>query len=230
MLISVITLFPDMVRTVLATSVIGRAAAKGTVSFSYCNPRDFTTDAYKSVDDHPYGGGIGMILKVDVIDRALTSVLHASRISRERTRIILPDPRGTPFRQPIARSYTAYDHLIFICGHYEGVDERIRSLVDEEVSIGDVVVTGGEIPALLMIDAVVRLVPGVLKQESATRSESFEEGLLEYPQYTRPVEYNGMRVPDILLSGDHKAIEAWRAEQARSITAKHRPDLLPHDA
>ncbi len=226
MLISVVTLFPDMVRSVLETSIIGRAIDKGTVTVSYINPRDFATDAYKTVDDHPYGGGIGMVLKVDILDKALSHAIDASHIPREKTHVILTDPRGKPFRQASARSLTSYEHLVFLCGHYEGVDERVRSLADEEISIGDFVVTGGEIPAVLMIDAIVRLIPGVLKHDAATRSESFEEGLLEYPQYTRPLEYKGVRVPDVLLSGDHKKIEAWRIEHARDITSKNRPDLI----
>jgi len=226
MLISVVTLFPDMVKSVLETSIIGRAIGKGTVTVSYINPRDFSTDAYKTVDDHPYGGGIGMVLKVDILDKALSHTIDAAQIPRDKTHIILTDPRGKTFRQASARSLTAYEHLVFICGHYEGVDERVRSLADEEISIGDFVVTGGESPAVLMIDAVVRLMPGVLKHDAATRSESFEEGFLEYPQYTRPLEHKGVRVPDVLLSGNHKKIDEWRRDQAHKVTMNKRPDLL----
>lgn len=229
--ISILTLFPEQFRNVFATSIISRAVAKGLVSMDYINIRDFATDAYKSVDDHPYGGGVGMILRVDVIDRAIQKTKEkvknppAGRASKT-LKVILLDPQGTPFTQSKAQELSRIDHLILVCGHYEGVDERVRALVDEELSIGDYVLTGGEIPAMVVTDAVTRLLPGVLVHPIATQDESFTQGLLEYPQYTRPQEYNHMAVPDIILSGDHKKIDAWRRLEATKKTTYRRPDLV----
>lgn len=209
MTISILTLFPDMFAGPFDHSIIKHAQEKGIVTITFINIRDFATDKYKSVDDHPYGGGLGMIMRVDIIDRA---------IQKQKGRIILLDPRGTTFTQQKARELSALDHLILVCGHYEGVDARVTSLVDETISIGDYVLTGGELPAMVITDSIVRLLPDVLKEE-ATSSESFSihppsstfhSPILEYPQYTRPEEYKGMRVPDVLLSGNHKKIEEWR--------------------
>ncbi len=221
MTISILTLFPDMFAGPFNNSIIKRAKEKGIVDISFVNIRDFATDKYKTVDDHPYGGGVGMILRVDVVDRALQNIKD-----KQNSRIILLDPQGTPYTQAKAKNLSIFDHLIFICGHYEGVDERIRSLVDEEISIGDYVLTGGEIPAMVVVDSVVRLLPGTLTKPHATVDESFSAPLLEYPQYTRPETYKGMKVPDILLSGDHKKIKTWRKQEAHTRTRSRRPDLL----
>jgi len=218
--IDVITIFPAMLDGFLGESMMKRAAAMGAVNFRTIDLRDFTTDRHRTTDDRPYGGGPGMVMKADPMFKAVESV------RRENSRVILMTPSGTVFKQAIARELTASSHLIFICGHYEGVDERVReALVDMELSIGDYVLTNGVLPAAVVIDAVVRLLPGVLGGEGAAEQESFSEGLLEYPHYTRPEEYRGMRVPDILLSGDHAAIAAWRDDQSRQRTRVRRPDL-----
>lgn len=209
-------------------SIIARAVKHNIASVEIINIRDFASDKYRTVDDHPYGGGAGMILRVDVVDRALKTVKAHLKESPLKLKTILLDPQGIPYTQQKARQLSTFDHLILICGHYEGVDERIRSLVDEEISVGDYVLTGGELPAMIVVDSVVRLIPGVLKKPEATKQESFSPTttLLEYPQYTRPEAYKGMSVPDVLLSGNHKMIEAWKNDQARSRTQKRRPDLL----
>ena len=207
-------------------SIVKRAKAAGIVDIRLINIRDFATDSYKTVDDHPYGGGTGMILRVDVVDRALayTKALYKATPCR----VILLDPAGHPYTQQKARELSKIDHMVLICGHYEGIDERIRSLVDEEISLGDFILTGAEIPAMAVVDSIVRLLPGTLKKPTATIEESFSEhdGGLEHPQYTRPEEYHGMNVPDILLSGDHKKIAAWQKEQSQLRTRTRRPDLL----
>ena len=190
-------------------SIIKRAKEKGKLTIDFVNIRNFATDKYKSVDDHPYGGGVGMILRVDIIDSAISKIKY--QISNKKTKIILLDPRGQTYTQKKAREYAKLNHLILIAGHYEGVDERVRGLVDESVSVGDYVLTGGEIPVMVVVDSVVRLLPGVLKKKEATQTESFtKEGTLEFPQYTRPEEYKGMKVPSVLLSGNHKKIAKWR--------------------
>ena len=228
---TILTLFPEMFVGPFDHSIIKRAGDKGIVSINLINIRDFATDKYKSVDDHPYGGGAGMVMRVD---RALASI--KSKVKSQKAKVILLDPQGVPYTQKKALELSHLDHLILLCGHYEGVDERIRSLVDGEISIGDYVTTGGEIPAMVIIDSVARLLPGVLKKTEATEVESFSSSLhpntstiiplLEYPQYTRPEVYECMKVPDILLSGNHKAIEQWRNEQALLRTKTRRPDLL----
>lgn len=218
--IDVITIFPAMLDGFLGESMMKRASAMGAVKFRAIDLRDFTTDRHRTTDDRPYGGGPGMVMKADPIFKAVESV------RRDDSRVILMTPSGRVFKQAIARELTTASHLIFICGHYEGVDERVReALVDVELSIGDYVLTNGVLPAAVVIDAVVRLLPGVLGGEGAAEQESFSESLLEYPHYTRPEDYRGMRVPDILLSGDHAAIAAWRANQSRQRTRERRPDL-----
>jgi len=224
--VSILTLFPGMFSGPLDHSIVKRAREKGHLTIRLVNIREFTSDAYKSVDDHPYGGGVGMIMRVDVIDRALERVKANGKRGKEKVRVILLDPQGEPYTQAKAQAFSQLDHLILICGHYEGVDERVRRLVDEEISIGDYVLTGGEIPALVIVDSIARLLPGVLTKEEATIQESFSTSSLEYPQYTRPPTYKGMDVPSILLSGNHAAIAKWRREQARVKTQKRRPDLL----
>lgn len=199
-------------------SILKRAVDKNQLTISYVNIRDFASDKYKTVDGHPYGGGIGMILRVDVVDRALKSI--------EKGHTILLDAAGQPYKQAEAKKLSTFDHLILICGHYEGVDERIRTLVDEELSIGDYVLTGGEIPAMIVVDSIVRLIPGVLAKPDATLHESFTEPQLEYPQYTEPQIYNGHAVPPVLLSGNHKKIDDWNKSEALKRTAVRRPDLI----
>jgi len=230
---TILTLFSEMFSGPFDYSIVSRAKEKNLVSIQFVNIRDFATDKHKSVDDRPYGGGAGMILKVDVVDRALQSVRSPIRQAqgkqesevRKRERVILLDPRGRTYTQAVAEELTAYEHIILLCGHYEGVDERIRTLVDSEISIGDYVVTGGEIPAMAIVDSITRLLPGVLVHPEATRKESFH-GLLEYPQYTRPEIYHGQKVPDVLLSGDPKRIDAWQQAEAKIMTTKLRPDLI----
>jgi tRNA (guanine37-N1)-methyltransferase len=221
--ISILTLFPDMISGVLETSIIKRAQQKKLVTIHTIQIRDFATDSYKTVDDHPYGGGTGMILRVDVVDRALS---YAKSFSPTPSRSILMDPQGKPYTQKMAKQLSDYASLIIVCAHYEGVDERIRFLVDQEISIGDYVLTGGELPALVITDSVIRLIPRVLTKPDATVHESFTTNLLEYPQYTRPETYKGMSVPDVLLSGHHAHISTWRDKKAQQITSGKRPDLL----
>jgi len=229
MKIIIATLFPEMFAGPFDHSIIKRAKEKGSVSIEFVQIRDFALDNHKSVDDRPFGGGQGMVMKVDVVDRALQHCKDLCVQNNLTPYTILLDPRGTPFIQATAKSLTSKDCLILLCGHYEGVDERIRSLVDTTISIGDYVVTGGELPAMMITDAVVRLLPDVLKAERATQDESFSNNLLEYPQYTRPPEYNGMTVPPVLLSGNHKDIEAWKQKESNTITHTNRPDLLKTD-
>ncbi|MEK7119084.1 MAG: tRNA (guanosine(37)-N1)-methyltransferase TrmD [Patescibacteria group bacterium] len=224
MTISILTLFPEMFAGPFDHSIIRRAKDKNIVHINFVNIRDFSSDTYKTVDDHPYGGGVGMIMRVDVVNRALEHMKALCK--RTSCKTILLDPQGTPYTQAKAKELSSIDHLILICGHYEGVDERVRSLVDETISIGDFIVTGGEIPAMVLIDSVVRLLPGVLKKDTATLDESFTQPLLEYPQYTRPKEFNGMAVPNVLLSGNHAAIDKWKKIQQLANTKNRRPDLL----
>ncbi len=217
----VITIFPRMLDGVLGESMLKRAAEGGHIAVRTINLRDFTTDTHRTTDDRPYGGGPGMVMKPDPIFQAVESVREAG------ARVILMTPQGRRFDQAYARELAQARHLIFVCGHYEGVDERVReALVTDEISIGDYVLTNGVLPAAVVIDAVTRLIPGVLGHNESAADESFSEGLLEYPHYTRPPEYRGMKVPEILLSGDHEAVHAWRKQQARERTRRRRPDLL----
>lgn len=222
MKIDVITLFPEMLAGFLGQSMMRRAAKAGHVTFNTVNLRDFAEDKHRTTDERPFGGGPGMVMKPEPVFKAVESV------RTEKSRVILMCPQGKPFSQKRAQELSAEQHLIFVCGHYEGVDERIReALADEEISIGDYVLTNGVLPAAVVIDAVVRLIPGVLGGEGAAVQESFSEPLLEYPQYTRPPEFRGMKVPEKLLSGDHAAIARWRRQQAEKRTAERRPDLFP---
>jgi len=222
--ISILTLFPELFVSPFSQSIIKRAIDTNKASLEYVNFRDFSTDSYKSVDDHPYGGGQGMILRVDIIDRALT---HAKiKYPSLTTRSILLDPQGTPYTQAKAKELSSLEHLVLVCGHYEGIDERARKLVDEEISIGDYILTGGEIPAMVIVDSVVRLLPQTLKKSEATIDESFTVNLLEYPQYTRPETYKSRHVPKVLLSGNHQKIDQWRKDRAQERTAARRPDML----
>ncbi len=222
--VDVLTLFPEMMDGVFRTSILGKAQEKGIVSLNAVNFRDYSDNKHGTVDDTPYGGGGGMVLKPDPIFAAVEDLLSKTSAA---PRVILMCPQGETFTQQKAEELSAEEHLIFICGHYEGYDERIREhLVTDELSIGDYVLTGGELPAMVVIDSVVRLLPGVLGNETSAVTDSFSTGLLEYPHYTRPAEFRGWKVPDILLSGHHANIELWRREQALKRTLQRRPDLL----
>ena len=220
------TLFPDMVRGVLSESIIGRAQSGGLIEIGYHNIRDFSTDKHRKTDDTPYGGGVGMVMTCQPIYDCYESVIND--IPEDNTRrVIYMSPKGRMFSHSVAEELSHYDNLIFLCGHYEGVDQRIiDEIVDEEISIGDYVVTGGEIPACIVIDAVSRLVDGVLASSECYEGESVASGILEYPQYTKPREFRGRAVPEILLSGDHAKINRWRLEEAVKITKERRPDML----
>lgn len=230
MKVDVLTLFPEMFDGVFGTSILGKAQAKGIVSLRATNFRNYATNKHNTVDDAPYGGGGGMVLKPDPIFAAVEDVLEQRgevASAMKAPRIILMCPQGETFTQKKAEELVQEDHLIFICGHYEGYDERIREfLVTDELSIGDYVLTGGELPAMVAIDSIVRLIPGVLGNETSAVTDSFSTGLLEYPHYTRPPEFRGMKVPDMLLSGHHLNIEAWRREQSLIRTLERRPELL----
>lgn len=223
MRITVVTLFPDYFKSVLKVSILGRAIVKKKIRATFVNPRDFATDKHRSVDDTPYGGGAGMVLRPDV---------YFAAIEKSRTKgskVILLTPQGKKFDQNKAVLFSKERALVLVCGHYEGFDERIRSFVDEEISLGDFVLTGGEAAAAAIVDAVARLVKGVLPKEESASVESFstlgESVLLEYPQYTRPLSFRGLRVPAVLLSGNHKKIADWRREQAQKRTKQRRPEL-----
>jgi len=222
----ILTLFPDMITQGLGTSIIGRAIKNGYVSVEAVNIRDYTNDRHSRVDDYPYGGGAGMVMQAQPVYDAWKSVVE--KIGAEiRPRTIYLTPQGSVFCQPMAKELATERELIFLCGHYEGIDERVlEEIVTDYVSIGDYVLTGGELPAMVMADAIARMVPGVLSNAESGFSESLEGNLLEYPQYSRPEEWNGKRVPPILLSGDHAKVDAWRREQSILRTAKRRPDLL----
>jgi len=219
--IDVITIFPGMLNGFLDESILKRAAQKGAVVFNTVDLRGFTTDRHQSTDDRPFGGGAGMVMKPEPLFKAVESVMTPG------ARVVLMTPQGRRFAQAEAAGLAIASHLIFICGHYEGVDERVRThLATDEISIGDYVLTNGVLPAAVVIDAVVRLVPGVLGNENTTREESFADGLLEYPQYTRPRVFRELDVPAVLVSGDHEEIARWRQEQSERRTKEKRPDLL----
>jgi tRNA (guanine37-N1)-methyltransferase len=221
MKVDVLTLFPAMFAGPLDESIIKRARAAGLLDLRIHNLRDYAHDRHKTVDDRPFGGGPGMLLKPEPIFEAVEA------LAREKTRVILLSPSGRQFNQSIARELAGMDDLLLITGHYEGFDERIRQeLADDELSIGDYVLTNGALPAMVIIDTVARLLPGVLGDDQSAHEESFSAGLLEYPQYTRPAEFRGLKVPEILLSGNHAEIARWRAEQSRAVTEERRPDLL----
>src|SRR5438552_10800678 len=223
MRIDIVTLFPAMVEPALATSMLGRARARGLVDIRVVNLRDYATGKHRVTDDYQFGGGGGMVLKPEPIGAAVEA------LRGERSRVILMDPRGQTFTQAVAAELARETHLILVAGRYEGVDERVSEMIaDERLSIGDYVLTGGELPALVVADAVIRLLPGVLGGEDAAERESFTGGLLEPPQYTRPEEFRGARVPAVLLSGDHARIARWRRSQALWLTWRTRPDLLAH--
>ena len=221
MKIDILTLFPKMFKGPFDESIIKRAQKKGLIEIQAHDLRKWTKDKRKTVDDRPFGGGVGMILMVEPIYKALRD------LKNKNSKVILMDPRGRTFNQKIAGNLAKEKHLIFICGHYEGVDERVKKhLVDEEISIGDYVLTGGELPAMIIIDTLIRQIPGVLIKPEASSKESFSENLLEYPQYTRPANFKGWKIPEVLLSGNHRQIAEWRKKKALELTKKRRPDLL----
>ena len=221
MKIDVLTLFPGMFAGPLDESIVKRAREAGLLELAIHNLRDYTHDRHKTVDDKPFGGGPGMLLKPEPVFEAVEA------LAKETAQVILLSPAGRKFDQSIARELAAEAHLVLVCGSYEGFDERIReSLADDELSIGDYVLTNGALPAMVIVDAVTRLLPGVLGDDESSHDESFSHGLLEYPHYTRPAEFRGMKVPEILLSGHHAEIAKWRREQAKLRTARRRPDLL----
>lgn len=225
MRMDILTLFPEMFQGPFDASILKRAREKGLIDIGYINIRDFATDKHRIVDDYPFGGGPGMLMKPEPIFDALAHV-RANR-PECRSRVILLCPQGQVFNQEMAKELAEEEHLIFICGHYEGVDERVREiLVDDEVSIGDFVLTGGELPAMVMIDAITRMLPGALGEEESFKTDSFFEGLLGYPQYTRPRAYQGKHVPEVLISGDHEKIRLWRRKMSLQRTLERRPELL----
>ena len=222
----IMTLFPEMVMAGLSESITGRAMEKGILEINAVNIRDFADNKYKHVDDYTYGGGAGMLMQPEPVYKAYQSIVGRQEKPR-KTRVLYMTPQGRPFKQNMAQEFAKEDELILLCGHYEGIDERVlEEIVTDYVSIGDFVLTGGELPAMMIVDAVSRLVPGVLGCDESALYESFYDGLLEYPQYTRPPEYRGMGVPEILLSGDHGKIATWRRLEAERLTAEKRPDLF----
>ncbi|MDF2699529.1 MAG: trmD [Haloplasmataceae bacterium] len=222
MRIDILTLFPDLIHSVIKESIIGRAIESGKVEINVINFREYSTNKHKKVDDYIFGGGAGMLISVQPIYDCLQAINKSVN-----TKVLLTSPRGVTFNQEKAENLAHEEHLIIICGHYEGIDERVSEyLVDEEISIGDYVLTGGELAALIIVDAVSRLVPDVLNKADSHINDSFSTKLLEYPQYTRPAEYMGMKVPDVLMSGNHKEIETYRLKESIRITYKRRPDLL----
>ncbi|MGI6224687.1 MAG: tRNA (guanosine(37)-N1)-methyltransferase TrmD [Peptococcales bacterium] len=223
--VKVFTIFPQMFESPFNTSILFKARQKGLINISLINFRDYAQDKHNSVDDYPYGGGTGMVLKPEPLILALEDNLS---FGDEHQEIILLSPQGKVFNQEHAKILAGKKTLAFICGHYEGFDERIRSFVTQEFSIGDYVLTGGELPAMVMIDSIARLIPGVIKETQSFEEDSFYQGLLEYPQYTRPRVFRNLEVPEVLLSGNHKQIEQWRHKEALRRTLKRRPDLLTH--
>ncbi len=222
MRIDLLTLFPEFFRSPLSQSMLQRAQDQGAVEFRVINLRDYTTDRHHVVDDRPFGGGPGMVMKIE----PLVAAIRAARLGDPELKIFLLTPQGPVFSQEMAGELAGLEHLMLICGHYEGVDDRIKYYIDGMLSIGDYILTGGEIPALAVVDAVTRLLPGVLGCEGSALDESFQTGLLEYPHYTRPRDFEGHQVPQVLLDGDHRAIETWRRQQSLRLTVAQRPDLL----
>jgi tRNA (guanine37-N1)-methyltransferase len=223
MKIDAVTLFPEMFDAV-KHSMMKRASEKGLLEFQTVNFRQFGKGKHQQVDDTPYGGGAGMLLKPEPIFEAIQQI--EERDPKTKKRIILMDPAGKPFSQEMAEEFSKEEHLVFICGHYEGYDERIRTLVTDEVSLGDYVLTGGELASMVMMDATVRLIPGVLGNQLSALEDSHSSGLLEHPHYTRPPEYNGMQVPEVLMNGNHQLIEEWRHKESLKRTYQRRPDML----
>lgn len=224
MKIDVVTLFPEMFDGPLGHSIVSRAIDRGLVDINRVNFRQFGKGKHQVVDDTPYGGGAGMLLKPEPLFEAMESI--EEREPHTKKRVILMDPAGKPFNQAMAEDFSEEEHLVFLCGHYEGYDERIRSLVTDEVSLGDYVLTGGELAAMVMIDATVRLLPEALGNSASAQTDSHSSGLLEHPHYTRPAEYKGMKVPEVLMNGNHGLIEQWRHKESLKRTFERRPDML----
>lgn len=220
MKIDVITLFPGMFEGPFSESILRRARERGLIKIGFVNPRDFAKDRHRTVDDRPYGGGAGMVLMAEPLCRAI------KKARRRGSKVVYLSPKGRLFDQALARKLSREKHLVLVCGRYEGIDERVLEYVDLELSIGDYVLTGGEIPAMAVVDAVARLLPGVLSKTQSAERDSFESSRLEHPHYTRPAVWKGRKVPAVLLGGDHAKIERWRLEQSRKLTEKRRPDLL----
>ena len=221
----VLTLFPEMIENGMNTSITGRAITKGLLSLEAINIRDFAFNKHQKVDDYPYGGGAGMLMQAEPVYLSYESI--AERIGR-KPRVIFLTPQGKTFNQDMAKEFALEEDLVFLCGHYEGIDERVlEEIVTDYVSIGDYLLTGGELPAMVMMDSISRMVPGVLNNQESGETESFSGNLLEYPQYSRPEEWHGKKVPEVLLSGHHANVDKWRREQSIIRTAKWRPDLLP---
>ncbi len=219
----VMTLFPEMIEQAMNTSIMGRAREEGLIELQVLNIRDFTLDKHNRVDDYPYGGGAGMVMEAEPVYRCFE---HICSEAGRRPRVVYLTPQGSVFTQSMAKDFSGENEIVFLCGHYEGVDERVlEEIVTDYISIGDYVLTGGELPALVMMDAIARLVPGVLHNEDSAETESFSDGLLEYPQYTRPVEILGREVPEVLMSGHHEKIRQWRQERSEQRTKERRPDL-----
>jgi tRNA (guanine37-N1)-methyltransferase len=222
--IDIITIFPEMFSGPFSEGMLRIARERGLLNINLVNPRDFTEDRHRSVDDAPYGGGPGMVMKPEPVFRAVRSRFDPAE---PRPQVVLLSPQGQTFAQPVAERYARLEHLILICGRYEGIDERVRlGLVDEEISVGDFVLTGGELACMIVVDATARLVPGVLGNDESAGSESFRTGLLDHPSYTRPEVFEGMRVPEVLLSGHHELVRRWRRREALRQTLARRPDLL----
>ncbi len=220
----ILTLFPEMIMDGLNTSIIGRAIDNGFIEIEAINIRDYTLDKHNKVDDYPYGGGAGMVMQAQPVYDAYQAIVNRAG---HKIPCIYLTPQGKTFNQNMAKEYATLDEVVLLCGHYEGIDERVlEEIVTDYVSIGDYVLTGGELPAMIMVDAIARLVPGVLHNEESTTQESFSNNLLEYPQYTRPETWNGKKVPDILLSGNHAKVDEWRYNMSVERTRKYRPDLL----
>lgn len=229
MLIDIITIFPEMFKGYFSQSILKIAQKKNKLKIRLHNLRDYTTDKHKKVDDRPFGGGAGMVMMAHPIFKAVEKI-KKSQVARQKSRVILLCPQGERLNQKLAHKLSKHKHLILICGRYEGVDERVRKfLATEEISIGDYILTGGELPAMVLADCICRLLPGVLGDENSNRFESFHNNLLEYPQYSRPADFRGIRVPKVLLSGNHKKIREWREKEAVKITKKKRPDLFKGD-
>jgi len=218
--VDIVTAFPDMFSSLLSESILKKAQENGFLEATVHDLRDYTTDKHRQIDDTPYGSGPGMLIKVEPLYRAIEELKSSG------SHIILLTPQGKILKQEFTQELSKKEHLIMICGHYEGVDERIRSFVDEEISLGDYILTGGELPAMVLLDAVTRKLDGVLGSSESLAEESFEKGLLEYPQYTKPAEFEGLKVPEVLLSGHHQKIEDWRKEESLRRTKERRPDLL----
>ena len=230
MIFDIMTLFPDLMEHVLGESIIGRAQKSGAIEIATYNIRDYSEDKHRRVDDTPYGGGKGMLMMAPPIYNCYSHIIDEQRsagFEPESRRVIYMSPAGKVLNQKKAEELSKYDNVIILCGHYEGVDRRIvDEIVDEEISIGDFVLTGGEVPAAILVDCVSRLVPGVLSDPECYEKESISSGMLEYPQYTRPYEFHGVKVPDVLISGHHANIDKWRDQSARELTERQRPDLL----